>query len=120
MNCDINFPVVATVPINASSTPNFLTTTPRTTNVPVGHMKNSELSMTSLQCNKCTMSLTHEIDAHCGGRVHAELYFVPIKLDSSKQIRNAFVTYYRIPTNNNMSIGQVSTQKQIWSVRGEG
>jgi len=39
MNCAINFPVAATVPINASSTPNFLTTTPSVTNVPVGHMK---------------------------------------------------------------------------------
>lgn len=34
-NCDMNLKVVATVPINASSTPKTLTTTPRTKNVPV-------------------------------------------------------------------------------------
>lgn len=34
-NCDKNLPVVATVPIKASSMPNFLTITPRTKNVPV-------------------------------------------------------------------------------------
>lgn len=51
MNCDINFVVVATTPIKASSMPNFLITTPSTKNVPKNIANNIILKIVKINLN---------------------------------------------------------------------